>query len=130
MPTIDIHAHWYPQEWLTVFQRDGAKEGASLERGADGRYSLRAKAITNAFDQRFVVVDERVDAMDERRIDVHALSLTTPMVYWASPGLGLALSQAFNDAASRAHDKYPKRMVGMAMLTMQAPDLAVKEIER
>src|SRR6266850_735329 len=130
MPTIDIHAHWYPQEWLTLFQKDGAKEGASLERGADGRYSLRAKNITNAFDQRFVGVDERVKAMDERRIDVHALSLTTPMVYWASPALGLALSQAFNDAASAAHKKHPQRLCGLAMVPMHAPELALKELER
>jgi aminocarboxymuconate-semialdehyde decarboxylase len=130
MPTIDIHAHWYPQEWIDLFQRDGAREGASLERGADGRTMLRAKSITNAFDQRFVVVDERVKAMDERRIDVHALSLTTPMVYWASPALGLALSQAFNDAASAAHRKHPQRLYGLAMVPMHAPELALKEVER
>ena len=130
MPTIDIHAHWYPQEWLTLFAKDGAKEGAALERAADGRYHLRAKHITNAFDERFVVVDERVKAMDQRRIDVHALSLTTPMVYWASPQLGLALSQAFNDAASAAHQKHPQRLVGLAMVPMHAPELAVKELER
>jgi aminocarboxymuconate-semialdehyde decarboxylase len=130
MATIDIHAHWYPREWLALFQKDGAKEGASLERGADGRYSLRAKNITNAFDERFVVVDERVSAMDQRRIDVHALSLTTPMVYWASPAFGLALSQAFNDAASAAHRKHPKRLLGLAMVPMHAPELALKELER
>src|SRR6266850_2954943 len=130
MPTIDIHAHWYPQEWLTLFQKDGAKEGASLERGADGRYSLRAKNITNAFDQRFVVVLERISEMDKRGVDVHALSLTTPMVYWASPAFGLALSQAFNDAASAAHRKHPDRLLGLAMLPMHAPELALKELER
>jgi aminocarboxymuconate-semialdehyde decarboxylase len=130
MPTIDIHAHWYPQEWLKVFESDGAKEGAALERGADGNYRLRAKHITNAFDERFVVVDERVSAMDQRRIDIHCFSLTTPMVYWASPGLGVALSQAFNDAASAAHQKHPKRLLGLAMVPMQAPELAVKELER
>ena len=32
MKTIDIHAHWYPQEWIRLFEKDGAKEGASLER--------------------------------------------------------------------------------------------------
>ena len=130
MPTIDIHAHWYPQEWIDLFQRDGAREGASLERGADGRYSLRAKNITNAFDERFIVVDERVRAMDQRRIDIHALSLTTPMVYWASPAFALALSQAFNDAASAAHRKHPKRLYGLAMVPMHAPELALKELER
>src|SRR5256714_5345267 len=130
MRTVDIHAHWYPEEWLALFAKDGATEGASLERKPGGGFMLRAKHITNAFDERFVVVDERVKAMDERKIDVHALSLTTPMVYWASPGFGLSLSQAFNDAASAAHGKHPKRLFGLAMVPMQAPELAVKELER
>ena len=129
MPTVDIHAHWYPQDWLDVFGKDGAKEGASLER-RDGKYHLKAKHITNAFDERFVVVAERIAEMDKRRVDVHCLSLTTPMVYWASPGLGLALSQAFNDAASAAHQKHPGRLLGFAMVPMQAPEIAVKELER
>jgi len=130
MTTVDIHAHWYPEEWLALFSKDGAKEGASLERKEGAGFMLRAKNITNGFDERFVVVDERIKAMDQRRIDVHALSLTTPMVYWASSALGLALSQAFNDAASAAHRKHPKRLVGLAMVPMQAPDLAVRELER
>jgi aminocarboxymuconate-semialdehyde decarboxylase len=130
MTTIDIHAHWYPEEWLRLFEKDGPKEDAALERVADGSYRLRAKSITNAFDQRFVVIDERVKAMDQRRVDLHCLSLTTPMVYWASPALGLALSQAFNDAASAAHRKHPKRLLGLAMVPMQSPAAAVKELER
>src|SRR4051812_21940564 len=129
MPTIDIHAHWYPQEWIRLFEKDGSKEDATLER-RDGKYHLKAKSITNAFDERFVVVAERISEMDKRRIDVHALSLTTPMVYWASPGFGLALSQAFNDAASAAYRKHPERLLGMAMLPMQSPAAAVKELER
>jgi hypothetical protein len=27
--TIDIHAHWYPQHWLHLVEKDGPKEGAS-----------------------------------------------------------------------------------------------------
>jgi len=130
MTTVDIHAHWYPEEWLALFAKDGANEGASLERKEGGGFVLRAKNISNGFDERFVVVDERIKAMDQRRIDVHALSLTTPMVYWASSALGLTLSQAFNDAASAAHRKHPKRLLGLAMVPMQAPDLAVRELER
>jgi aminocarboxymuconate-semialdehyde decarboxylase len=129
MRTVDIHAHWYPEEWLALFAKDGAAEGASLERTGE-RFMLRAKHISNAFDERFVVVDERVKAMDARGIDLHALSLTTPMVYWASPPLALALSQAFNDAASAAHRRHPQRLVGLAMVPMQAPDLALRELER
>jgi aminocarboxymuconate-semialdehyde decarboxylase len=128
MKTIDIHAHWYPEEWLRVFEKDGAKEGASLKRGE--KYQLQVQHITNAFDERFVVVDERIKEMDKRGVDVHALSLTTPMVYWASSGLGTALSQAFNDAASAAHRKHPQRLFGLAMVPMQSPSHALEELER
>lgn len=129
MKTIDIHAHWYPQEWLDLIAKDGAKEGAKVERTATG-WKIQAKHIQNAFDDRFVPLDSRVQEMDKRKIDVHCLSLTTPMVYWASPGFGLALSQAYNDAAAAAHRKYPDRFYGMAMLPMQDPALALKELER
>ena len=39
--------------------------------------------------------------MDAEGIDVHSLSLTTPMVYWAPPAFGLKLAQTFNDSCSR-----------------------------
>ena len=34
--TIDIHAHWYPADWLRLFERDGAAEGARLDRSEKG----------------------------------------------------------------------------------------------
>jgi aminocarboxymuconate-semialdehyde decarboxylase len=129
MRTVDIHAHWYPEEWLRLFEKDGPQEGAALERDANG-YRVRAKHIVNAFNERFVGLNSRLKKMDGSGIDVHALSLTTPMVYWASPALGLALSEAFNDAASAAHRKHPQRFLGLAMVPMQAPELALKELER
>jgi aminocarboxymuconate-semialdehyde decarboxylase len=126
---IDTHAHWYPEEWLRLFVKDGPAEGATLERNGN-KYTIRTQRIVNAFDEEFVDLGLRLEGMKRQRVDMHALSLTAPMVYWASSGLGLALSQAYNDAASAAHLKHPQRFVGLAMLPMQAPDLALKELER
>ncbi len=126
---VDTHAHWYPADWLKLFARDGAAEGARLERSAKG-YTIRTERIGNAFDEQFVDLGLRLEAMDRQRVDVHALSLTAPMVYWASPGFGLALAQAYNDAVAAAHASHPQRFVGLAMLPMQAPDLALKELDR
>src|SRR5438552_1169774 len=108
MRAIDIHAHWYPQEWLQLFEKDGAKEGARLERTAGGD-RLKTETLVNSFDERFVELASRIEKMDEKRINVHALSLTTPMVNWASPALGLALAQAYNDAAAAAHGSHRGR---------------------
>src|SRR2546423_12033413 len=96
---IDTHAHWYPAEWLKLFEKDGAKEGASLER-VGRKYTIRTARVVNAFDEEFVDLGLRLEGMKRQRVDVQAMSLTAPMVYWASPGLGLALSQCYNDAVA------------------------------
>jgi aminocarboxymuconate-semialdehyde decarboxylase len=129
-PVIDTHAHWFPAEWVRLIEKDGAKDGAKIGRSDSGDVTFTTEKMTQVFRPAFVELDLRLRAMDEARVDVHALSLTTPMVYWASPEFGLALSQVYNDAASAAHKKHPSRFVGMAMLPMQAPELAVKEVER
>jgi len=129
MPTTDIHAHWYPAEWLKLLEKDGPKEGARLERTARG-YTVRTERISNSFDEQFVDLDLRLAGMRRQGVDVHALSLTTPMVNWASAGLGLALAQAYNDAAAAAHARHPEHFVGLAILPMQAPDRALAELER
>jgi aminocarboxymuconate-semialdehyde decarboxylase len=129
LSVVDTHAHWYPREWLSLFERDGATEGATLER-SDAGYTIRTQRVVNGFTDEFVDLDLRLEGMAKQRVDVHALSLTAPMVYWASPGFGLALSQAYNDAASAAHRGHPDRFVGLAMVPMQAPELALRELER
>ena len=79
---------------------------------------------------KFVGLDERVQAMDEQGVTAQALSLTQPMVYWASGDLSRRLSAAFNDALAAAHEAYPNRLFGLAILPMQEPALALSELER
>src|SRR5262245_3485767 len=132
MLKIDTHAHWFPPEWVELVAKEGGKNGAEVTTDAQGGISrFSAQGINRAgFKPQYVEIPIRLKIMDEGRVDMHALSLTSPMVYWATPEFGLKLSRAFNDACSAAHLKYPKRFVGMAMVPMQAPALAVQELER
>src|SRR5262249_32279700 len=75
-------------------------------------------------------IPSRLERMDKAGVAMHALSLTQPMVYWAPPQFGLRLAQAFNDACSAVHLKYPDRFVGLAPLPMQDIALAIQELER
>ena len=128
--TIDTHAHWYPSEWLKVFERDGAAEGARLERGGSA-YVVRTERIVNAFDEEFVDLDLRLAGMARQGVDVHALSLTTPMVNWASPELGLALAcypaaQLIDEArvlARAISEKAPMSIAFAKRLLQCGPDL-------
>lgn len=127
--TIDTHAHWYPQEWLNLVMKDGPSQGGNIERTPTGMRFVGEKLV-NAFTEEFVSLDLRLAGMKRTGVDVQALSLTTPMVYWAKPAFGLALAQVYNDAASAAHLKHPDKFVGLAQVPMQDPALALKELER
>src|SRR5256714_14230623 len=111
MRAIDIHAHWYPQEWLELFEKDGAKEGARLERTAGG-YRLKTETLVNALDERFVDLASRIEKMDEKRIDVHAPSLPTPLGNWATPEPGPAPPPAYNDPAAAPPRQHPAALRG------------------
>ncbi|HSD54221.1 MAG TPA: amidohydrolase family protein [Burkholderiales bacterium] len=129
MKTIDIHAHWYPAEWLRLMAQEGERHGGKLRRTEKG-YQINTQLLANAFTDEFVDLDRRLAGMDRTGVDAHLLSLTTPMVYWAPAAFGLALAQCYNDAASAAHGKHPARLFGATMLPMQAPDLALEELGR
>ena len=68
--------------------------------------------------------------MDAQGVQVQALSLTVPMVYWAAGGLAQKLAETFNDALAAAHQSYPGRLLGLATLPMQDANLAVAEAKR
>lgn len=127
--TIDIHAHWYPQAWVDLFREDGAAVGCKVERDDQG-YTLNTGKITNKFTDEFVSIELRLQGMDRQGVDVHAMSLTTPMVYFADPAFGLALAQCYNDECAALHQKHPTRFYGLAQLPLQDPQLALKELER
>ncbi len=130
-PSIDIHAHFFPERYLRLIAEEGGPFGANCDFDAAGGPQIELKGAKFApMPERFHDMGARLASMDEQGVDLHALSLTTPMVYWASPELGLRLSQAFNDGCAEYHEAYPDRFVGLAMLPMQAPALAVEEIER
>jgi aminocarboxymuconate-semialdehyde decarboxylase len=126
---IDTHAHWYPEAWIKAIEAEGAAHDARISRNGKD-ITFEAAGSKMGFTTDFVDLELRLSAMDRAGVDMHALSLTTPMVYWAPPAFGLKLAQIHNDAASAAHRRYPERLVGMATLPMQAPDLALAELQR
>ena len=50
--------------------------------------------------------------------------------YWAKPEHTNILSKELNDDLAQVIVKYPKKYIGLGTLPMNAPDLAVKELER
>ena len=128
---VDVHAHFYPKAFLDLLAQRGAEHGLEWKmiEGKGPQFRIGYLA-TGPLGPAFVDLDARLAAMDAQGVEVHALSLSQPMVYWAGRELGQSLAATYNDEVARAHERHPRRLVGLASLPMHAPDLAVREVER
>jgi aminocarboxymuconate-semialdehyde decarboxylase len=131
VPVIDIHAHYFPEEYLRVMETEGPAFGVTLDRADPARPAIKVGAVLGGhLRPPFYDLAARLKEMDRAGVTVHALSLTHPMVYWAGADLGVRLARMVNDAMSQAHLAYPDRFVGLATLPMQAPERSVEEVDR
>ncbi len=137
MYKIDMHTHLLPAGWPDLTEKFGyngfvnfalKKDDAGKTTGAsltiDGRHFRDIKP--NCFDPEAVLED-----MAENRVDVQVVC-TVPVMfsYWARPEHTLWLSRFLNDNLAEVTRKHPDKFIALGTLPMQAPDLAVKELER
>jgi len=129
---VDIHTHILPKNWPDLRERYGYGGFIRLEhhKPCCARMMMDDKFFRevedNCWDPK-----TRMHDCDHHNVDVQVLS-TVPVMfsYWAKPEDTLDLAMMLNDHIAGIVDKYPDRFIGLGTLPMQAPDLAIKELER
>lgn len=131
--TIDIHTHILPENiphWKEKFgyggfiQLDHHKPCCAKMIRDDGKFFREIE--DNCWS-----AEKRIHECDHHHVDVQVLS-TVPVMfsYWAKPEDCLNLSMFLNDHIAEIVHRYPKRFIGLGTIPMQAPQLAIKELER
>jgi aminocarboxymuconate-semialdehyde decarboxylase len=130
MTAIDIHAHYFSRRYLEVLKAEGARFNAEAVL-TDTGFGFKTPAGTQMnLPLKFIDIGQRLAEMDAQGVAVQALSLTTPMVYFADGATSLELARAWNDGAIEAQSAHPDRFVVLATLPMLAPELAIGELDR
>lgn len=129
---VDLHTHILPREWPNLRDRYGYGGFMHLEHHGPGcaRMTIDGQFFRtvedNCWDPR-----RRLEDCDRHGVAVQVLS-TVPVMfsYWAKPEHGHDLARLLNDHLAGVVRAHPRRFAGLCTLPMQAPDLAVRELER
>ena len=125
MRIVDIHAHYYPPEYLKLLGR--VVENDSSVWGRAVQQLLATRLTTNP---RMVDIGAHLDDMDRTGVDVQALSLSIPHVYFDDEADAVEAAHIVNDALADLCARYPTRFKGLAVLPLPHVDAAVRELER
>jgi len=132
MGPIDVHTHILPPGWGEFLTRHADPRWPRIvleERGGCSLYqgAVRDRGLTeHVFDPALRVAD-----LDRLGIDRQVLSPPPLMFcYWAEATAGAEFCRLHNDAIASVVSAHPTRFLGAAIVPLQAPDLAVKELER
>lgn len=132
MLKIDVHTHILPRDWPDLKEKYGYGGFVQMRHELDGCACMEIDGKhfrtvePNCYDPEARLADCERDG-----VDVQVLS-TVPVMfnYWAKPEHGLDLSRFLNDHIAGVVAQYPRRFIGLGTLPMQAPELAVRELER
>lgn len=129
--TVDCHNHWYPPDYLEYLV--GRTEFPYARQTGPTSYLCYAPGdVIVAHIDRAGHYDlaARIEDLDKAGLDTQVMSITIPGPEMLPAAEGVYWSKRNNDSFARAVQDYPGRFYAYAGLPWQAPDEAVKELER
>jgi aminocarboxymuconate-semialdehyde decarboxylase len=129
--TLDIHCHVRCEKAAELVEGNEAVSRWFLETAA----SPRSQEINRQNGVRTRVqgmsAEQRLADMDHMGIDIQAISPAPRQTYYgADPELGLAAARATNDFIAEICGRWPDRFTGLGTVPLQAPELALAELDR
>ncbi len=127
---IDIHAHIVVPQAAAV-----AQPHVDISRIPLAHFADNISKDINAQQEKDVrevmtTIDRRLDDLDRMGIDIQVIAPAPGQCYYTvDPKIGEAAHRLANDGVAEYCSRKPDRFVGLGVVTLQEPELAVRELD-
>lgn len=129
--TIDIHCHAHVPEADAIAAGGFDPMAEPMIRHATPETREVNRLQMEGLRPRLTTSAARLADMDRLGIDIQVISPSPfQFHYWAGPDLGLELARTVNDGIAALAAAEPERFLGFGTVPLQAPELAVRELDR
>lgn len=126
---VDMHAHVIPGHLDAVGDGRHGPHIGPCEDDPHTRLLENDRGMQFKARDAFYSAERRLEEMDSSGVDAEVVSPMPPLLDYTLAGdAGLELSRRVNEFIAELTRTDPDRLLGMGMLPMQAPDLAVAEL--
>lgn len=130
MALIDVHNHILSRAYTDMLAELGGHM-YSLQTDSEGRtIVMRQGARFMTFTEPMFNPEMRIEMMDEFDVETQLLSYTCPNSYWARNEVAERVVRTMNDHLAEVCSRWPRRFRGLASVTLQDVDLALRELDR
>ena len=113
---IDVHAHYFPDEYLDLLKRFGS-DATDLARGLGAGRSQ-------------VELETRLELMDSAHVQTQILSASPQLPYFEDEGHAVEAARMINDLYADLVRRYPDRFAAFATTPFPHIEASLTEIER
>jgi aminocarboxymuconate-semialdehyde decarboxylase len=128
---VDMHNHLIAPEVADFLAREGEKYATRFVEQNGQRFFIIQETARRPYNDKISRPEARLPDMDAEGVGIQAVSCVPFLMYpEVAPDLGLAIAQVNNDALAALGARLPERFMPLASVPLQAPALAVRELER
>lgn len=132
-PVVDFHAHIATsavEPLVAAHPGRLAEMRAALELQGEASAEHNRRAMLPACMPKMTDLATRIADMDAMGVDVQILSPSPGQYYyWAEPDLARQIVALHNEHIAESVARHPDRLVGLASVALQHPDLAASQLE-
>jgi aminocarboxymuconate-semialdehyde decarboxylase len=128
---IDTHSHYFPLELIEEIRKGEAFDGLSITQNGNKELVCHRQGARYTLAKEFYDLDAKLEKMDKLEIDISILSIApTLFMYWTEESEGNHFCKRMNDCLAEYTAGSKERIIGLATVPLQNPDLAAKELRR